>query len=770
MFACFSVQTKPISLDEARARYRAGLRLLPHSLSATPTTAFDEDFNSIATASSDDTITGRGGCSTASTNSSNDNSINSSISNSGENESSLQPRHFTLLPPAATEDAAASAVKLATSPSALVSSIYSKSSVRAAPATGVAEGVGNERRTGGALGATATTTMMTVLNPTTTSPQPSSSSPMSSGLAMGSTSSYQKSGGSGGGTGGGASDVVAPQSHANDGQPPATVSVGGVVNGSNDGSAAATAPRSEQATTVTTKRRSNVDTKEADGENQESPPPPSASPVTTNQAAGLSFPALAGSAETRPSAMEAQSPEGLGRNSSNTACPAAVEAPRPPPTSRRKSKTMSSEEILTRATSAVSRQLVPTDVNSNAPSGVEKDAGGGGVAAVTTATTTTTHAIDNVRSHAASNSSDKTPATAGSFGGNDSTTPIVGFRKTDAPPSDDVKRESSAFPSSSVQTGGGGGASSVGSIGSFLRSEKRNRTVADDGTPTAATAAAAAIITATENSDKKEASAAIAAVGSTPLVLAAASGAVAVSSKFGLVTKVTPLSGPEVFPPPLECVIDMGWQGAASGKLERGCGGGTIDRLYGEHCLEREAAARAFFDEQDVLRRRFYAAVDLVELDKAVECSGLELRNGFRMVQTLKMRLKTRWQQETVLQNGGGGISRCTSKEAQQATLRWQEQIKVVIADHKELLRDLLGRQRLEAGSLQMAQEMEVPKGNAPPLRVRFAFPRIFDEVKLQVTLFEDATEGGGGREGMLVVHSVGVRLVVRTAFVRLVL
>lgn len=185
-------------------------------------------------------------------------------------------------------------------------------------------------------------------------------------------------------------------------------------------------------------------------------------------------------------------------------------------------------------------------------------------------------------------------------------------------------------------------------------------------------------------------------------------------------------SGPEIFPPPPEVVIDMG--GEQHG--DRGSGGGAMDRLYGEHCRERETAARAFFEEQDVLRRRFQSAVDLVELEKAVECAGLEPRNGCRTVQTIKMRLKTRWREGTVLPNGGGGISRCTSKEAQQATLRWKEQIRAAIADHKEMLRDMLGRQRLEAGALQMAQEMEVKKEGAPRLKVRFAFPMIFDEVR----------------------------------------
>ncbi|CAN0199581.1 unnamed protein product [Pylaiella littoralis] len=223
-----------------------------------------------------------------------------------------------------------------------------------------------------------------------------------------------------------------------------------------------------------------------------------------------------------------------------------------------------------------------------------------------------------------------------------------------------------------------------------------------------------------------------------------------------------PSCGPDVFPPALECVIDMGLQetgrattdtdeqcyvaGHGHGNGTGGAGGSTIDRLYGDHCLEREAAARAFFDEHDTLRRRFQMAVDLVELDKAVESEGLELRNGCRTVQTIKMRLKSRWREGTVLGTGlgdsaasgggygrsggkGGGLSCCTSKEVQQATLRWQEQIKAVICDHKELLAEVLGRQRLEAGALQMAQEMEVPKGKAPPLIVRFAFPRMFEEV-----------------------------------------
>ncbi|CAN0478911.1 unnamed protein product [Ectocarpus sp. 12 AP-2014] len=225
----------------------------------------------------------------------------------------------------------------------------------------------------------------------------------------------------------------------------------------------------------------------------------------------------------------------------------------------------------------------------------------------------------------------------------------------------------------------------------------------------------------------------------------------------------SPLNGPDVFPPPLECVIDMGRQETRRATTEderplgrqqrreipaeqpRDGGGSAIDRLYGDQCLEREAAALSFFAEHDKLRRQFLAAVDLVELDKAVESEGLELRNGCRTVQTLKMRLKTRWREGTVLGTilgdssgsggsgggggGGGGLSRCTSKEVQQATLRWQEQIRAVITDHKELLREVLGRQRLEAGALQMAQQMEVPKGKAPPLSVRFAFPNMFDEV-----------------------------------------
>lgn len=188
--------------------------------------------------------------------------------------------------------------------------------------------------------------------------------------------------------------------------------------------------------------------------------------------------------------------------------------------------------------------------------------------------------------------------------------------------------------------------------------------------------------------------------------------------------------GPDVIPPPMEAVIEIRREDG-----ERGSGGGTTDRLYGAHCLEREAAARAFFEEQDLLRRRFQAAVDLVELDKAVEIAGLELRSGCRMAQTLKMRLKTRWREGGVLQHNGNSneISRCTSKEAHQAAQRRQEQVRHVIADHKELLREVLGRQRLEAGALQMSQEMEVPKGSAPLLQVRSAFPRMFDEVSFTV-------------------------------------
>ena len=160
-----------------------------------------------------------------------------------------------------------------------------------------------------------------------------------------------------------------------------------------------------------------------------------------------------------------------------------------------------------------------------------------------------------------------------------------------------------------------------------------------------------------------------------------------------------------------------------------------MDRIYGRHCLEREAAARSFFGEHDELRRRFLAVVDLVELDKAVECAGMDLRNGCRTVQTLKTRLKTRWREGAVLGGGGGGgggggLSKYTSKEVQQAVLRWQEQVRAAIADFKELLRDVLGRQRLEAGALQAAQEMEVSRGRAPPLTVRFAFPRMFEEVR----------------------------------------
>lgn len=180
---------------------------------------------------------------------------------------------------------------------------------------------------------------------------------------------------------------------------------------------------------------------------------------------------------------------------------------------------------------------------------------------------------------------------------------------------------------------------------------------------------------------------------------------------------------PDVFPPPLEAVIDMRREDA-----ERGSGGGATDRLYGTHCLEREVAARSFFCEQDLLRRRFQAAVDLVELDKAVECSGLELRSGCRTVQTIKMRLKTRWKEGVVLPNGRG-LSRCTTKEANQAEQKWQEQVRSVVADHQELLGELMGRQRLEAGALQMSQKMEVPKGSAPLLQIRFAFPRMFQEV-----------------------------------------
>lgn len=184
---------------------------------------------------------------------------------------------------------------------------------------------------------------------------------------------------------------------------------------------------------------------------------------------------------------------------------------------------------------------------------------------------------------------------------------------------------------------------------------------------------------------------------------------------------------PDVFPPPMEAVIDMRTEESDG---ERGFGGGA-DRLYGIHCLEREVVARCFFREQDLLRRRFQAAVDVVELDRAVECSGLELRSGCRAVQSIKMRLKTRWKEGTMLPNAGG-LSRCTTKEANQAEQKWQEQVRNVIADHQELLVELMGRQRLEAGALQMSQMMEVPRGgSAPLLQVRFGFPRMFEEVSL---------------------------------------
>lgn len=188
---------------------------------------------------------------------------------------------------------------------------------------------------------------------------------------------------------------------------------------------------------------------------------------------------------------------------------------------------------------------------------------------------------------------------------------------------------------------------------------------------------------------------------------------------------LTIAGGPDVFPPPMEAVIDMP---RADG--ERGSGSSTTDRMYSAHCLEREATARAFFQEQDVLRRRFQAAVDLLELDKAVESAGLGLRSGCRTVQTVKMRLKSGWKDAA-----GNGVHRCTSKEAHQASQRFQEQMRHVISDHKELLQEMLGRQRLEAGALQMSQEMEVPKGSAPLLEVRCAFPGMFGEVSL-VSLF----------------------------------
>lgn len=181
-------------------------------------------------------------------------------------------------------------------------------------------------------------------------------------------------------------------------------------------------------------------------------------------------------------------------------------------------------------------------------------------------------------------------------------------------------------------------------------------------------------------------------------------------------------ASPEVLPPPMEAVLKMRREDG-----ERGSGGGATDRLYGTHCLEREIAARSFFREQDLLRRRFQAAVDLVELDKAVECANLELRSGCRTVQAIKMRLKSRWREGVVLPNAGG-LARCTNK-SHQTEQKWQEQLKIVIADHQELLQELIGRQKLEAGALQMSQKMEISKGSAPLLQVRFAFPRMFEEV-----------------------------------------
>lgn len=185
--------------------------------------------------------------------------------------------------------------------------------------------------------------------------------------------------------------------------------------------------------------------------------------------------------------------------------------------------------------------------------------------------------------------------------------------------------------------------------------------------------------------------------------------------------------GPEVFPPPMEAVIEM--QERAGG---RGSGGGVTDRLYSAHCLEREAAARVFFEEQDQLRRRFQSAVDVLELDNAVESAGLGLRSGCRTAQTIKMRLKSSWKEAC----RSNEVHRCKSKEAHQATQRFQEQMRHVIRDHKELLREVLGRQRLEASALQMSQEMEVTKGSAPLLQVRSAFPGMFEEVsRYQIAL-----------------------------------
>ena len=134
------------------------------------------------------------------------------------------------------------------------------------------------------------------------------------------------------------------------------------------------------------------------------------------------------------------------------------------------------------------------------------------------------------------------------------------------------------------------------------------------------------------------------------------------SKKSGQWVPATPCL--DVLPPPLECVIDtsrpsgandvtdIGFDGGnegGSGSGGRdgsgGGGSGAMDRIYGRHCLEREAAARAFFCEHDAFRRRFLAVVDVVELDKAVECAGMDLRTGCRSVQTLKTRLKTRWRE-----------------------------------------------------------------------------------------------------------------------------
>ncbi|CAM9814987.1 unnamed protein product [Choristocarpus tenellus] len=103
-----------------------------------------------------------------------------------------------------------------------------------------------------------------------------------------------------------------------------------------------------------------------------------------------------------------------------------------------------------------------------------------------------------------------------------------------------------------------------------------------------------------------------------------------------------------------------------------------------------------------------------------VTLAGMEVWNG---LSAAKKHFFLRGRPWTKHSQAPAPVSSVATREAERTA---QQQRDKVIAEHKELLKELLRRQSLEAEAMRMAHTMELTHGMAPAVTVHFAFPDLF--------------------------------------------